>query len=281
MLDLHFTKMQACGNDFVVVDDRVGALVGLESQLAQRICPRRLSVGADGVLILRSGTQSGHFGMVFVNADGLIGEMCGNGARCLSAYIRRLKLADQKLVLETGGGSVHVRFLDHQRIELSLPAAGPVRADIGVQWNDRLWLFDAVDVGPPHVVCILGSVAELMALDVPRFGSMVRHHANFAPRGCNVNFAAIQGAALHVRTFERGVEDETLGCGTGATAAAIVARRRMGYAAPTVIITRSGEQLDVGIDDSTERLRLTGGAHFVADGSLAPELLRGLIAVLP
>ncbi len=277
MLDLRFTKMQACGNDFVIVDDRVGALVARESEVSRRVCQRRLGIGADGLLILRNGSQAGHFRMVFVNADGLIGEMCGNGARCLSAHIRRLGLADKALVLETGNGLVHVRFLDNERIELTLPAAGPVRTDIAVQWGGQQWLFDAVDIGPPHAVCFVDTVADLAALDVARIGSDVRHHATFAPRGCNVNFAAIDGGVLHVRTFERGVEDETLGCGTGATATVLVARLRWGPSAPTVVITRSGEELDVALDDAAGSLRLTGGAHLVADGTLSPTLLRGLV----
>lgn len=278
MLDLRFTKMQACGNDFVIVDDRIGALVGMESEVSQRVCQRRLGIGADGLLILRNGSQAGYFRMVFVNSNGLIGEMCGNGARCLSAHIQRLGLADKALVLETGNGLVHVQFLDNQRIELTLPAAGPVRTDVAIQWGGRQWLFDAVDIGPPHAVCFVDTVADLAALDVPRIGSDVRHHAAFAPRGCNVNFAAVEGEVLHVRTFERGVEDETLGCGTGATATVLVARLRWGASAPTVVITRSEEELDVALDDPTGSLKLTGGAHLVADGTLSPALLRGLVS---
>jgi diaminopimelate epimerase len=276
-----FTKMQACGNDFVVIDDRAGVWAGRESALALRVCQRRLALGADGMLLLREGRQPGHFGMVFVNADGSIGEMCGNGARCLAAFIRRAGLAQQALVLDTDAGDVKVRFLDEQQIELTLPPAGPLRADLRVTWGGRDWLFDALDVGPPHVVCLLPDVAALAALDVTGFGQMVRHHALFAPRGCNVNFVAVDAGLLHLRTYERGVEDETLGCGTGATAGVLVARRQLGLTAPRSVLTSSGETLTIDIDQGDGHLRLTGGAHFVASGELAPELLSSWVPDRP
>ena len=269
-----FTKMHACGNDFVVIDDRAGALLGIESALAQRICPRRLALGADGLLVLRDGSRPGCFSMVCVNADGSIGEMCGNGARCLAAFIRRSGLAPDSLVLETGAGEVPVHFPDEQHIELTLAPASDLRTGLVVNWQGRDWVFDALTLGPPHVVCLVDDLDTLEALDVVRFGRVVREHALFAPRGCNVNFVALHQERLHLRTYERGVEDETLGCGTGATASVLVARRRLGPGSPRTVVTRSGELLDIDLADAAA-LQLRGGAHFVADGQLASELLHG------
>lgn len=271
---IEFTKMHACGNDFVVIDDRAGALLGIESALARRICPRRLALGADGLLVLRDGSRIGCFSMVFVNADGLIGEMCGNGARCLAAFIRRSGLAENSLVLETGAGEVPVHFPDEQHIELTLAPASDLRTGLVVNWQGRDWVFDALTLGPPHVVCLLDDLEALEALDVVRLGRVVREHVLFAPRGCNVNFAAMHQGRLHLRTYERGVEDETLGCGTGATAAVLVARQRLGPGSPQTVVTRSGESLEIAIADSAT-VQLRGGAHFVADGHLTPELLQG------
>lgn len=277
-MKLPFTKMQACGNDFVVIDDRAGSLCGVESALAQQICQRRLSIGADGLLILRDNSSSaGHFGMVFVNADGLIGEMCGNGARCLAAYIQRAGLASSSLVLDTGAGPVPVQFGSGNTIALELPPAGPIRPDQIVAWRGENWRFDAVDVGPPHVVCLVDSLPALEALDVVHFGRFVRKHALFAPRGVNVNFVAVLGGRLHMRTYERGVEDETLGCGTGAVACVLVARSRLGLQGPQTVVTRSGESLEVHLDHDGSGLRLTGAAHFIADGILATDLLHDLL----
>lgn len=276
-MQITFTKMQACGNDFIVIDDRAGRLIGLESELARRVCPIRLALGADGLLILRNGLMPGHFGMVFVNANGLIGEMCGNGARCLAGFIRRAGLAQNSVVLDTGAGEVPVRFPDAKHIMLTLAMPSDLRPGLTVSWQGRDWIFDALTLGPPHVVCLLDSLAALEALDVPALGRFVREHSLFAPRGCNVNFAASHQGRLHLRTYERGVEDETLGCGTGATATVLVARQRLGPTSPQTVVTRSGELLQIDMTDSTA-LHLHGDAHFVADGQLAPELLQGLFA---
>lgn len=275
-MTLAFTKMQACGNDFVVVDDRAQALVGLEQALARRLCARHLGIGADGLLVLRPGLLPGHFGMLFVNADGLEGEMCGNGARCLAAYIRRAGWAGDELVLATASGAVPVRFLDDGRIELTL--APPRLRELGhrIEWQGRHWCFDALDVGPPHVVCLLDDLPSLEALDLRQLGPAVRRHPHYAPRGCNVNFAAVHQGRLHLRTYERGVEDETLGCGTGAVAAVAVLRQRLGEAAPSTVVTRSAEPLQ--IEFTAAAVRLTGGAQFIADGHCAPGLLQSLAA---
>lgn len=277
-MSLAFAKMQACGNDFVIIDDRALALFGRESDLARRLCERRRAIGADGLLILRPGSAPGCYGMVFVNANGLVGEMCGNGARCLAAFIRQVEGGNSALVLETGAGPVRALFLDAGPIELSLPPPVPLGTAHSVTWAGREWRFDAIDVGPPHVVCLLEDLPTLETLDVPRIGHAVRWDAHYAPRGCNVNFAAVHEGRLHLRTFERGVEDETLGCGTGAVAAVSVARRRMGADSPSTVITRSGDALQVCLGAPGEPARLSGYAHFVADGRCADDLLRGLAA---
>ncbi|MDQ3058338.1 MAG: diaminopimelate epimerase [Pseudomonadota bacterium] len=271
-----FTKMQACGNDFVVIDDRADRFAGRESALARRLCERRLGIGADGLLLLRSGSAAGHFQMVFVNANGLIGEMCGNGARCLAAFIRNAGLAKQALVLQTLAGNVPVRFEGTHRIRLDLPAAGGLRSDIAIDWHGRQWLFDALEVGVPHAVCFLPDRAALEQLPVERFGRYVCHHPAFAPRQCNVNFVALQDGRLHLRTYERGVEAETLGCGTGATAAALLAHRRFGLRSPIEVLTRSGEALDIHFEPGSGLLHLTGSAHFIASGQVEASLLSAL-----
>ncbi|HTN65640.1 MAG TPA: diaminopimelate epimerase [Burkholderiaceae bacterium] len=276
-----FTKMHACGNDFVVIDDRAGHFFGRESALARRLCHRHLALGADGLLLLRGDRAEGHFEMVFVNADGLIGEMCGNGARCLAAFIRRAGLATEGLTLQTPAGSVAVRFAGAgfhgtNNIVLDLPPAGPIRSDIAIRWQERDWRFDAIDIGVPHAVWFAADRAALEQAPVEALGRHVRHHRIFAPRGCNINFAALEDGRLYLRTYERGVEAETLGCGTGATAAALLAQHRFGLHAPVEVVTSSGESLLIHWEPRSGLLQLAGGAHFVADGSLDASLLTGL-----
>lgn len=271
-----FTKMQACGNDFIVMDDRTEQFAGLEPALAQRLCQRHLGLGADGLLLLRNGDAAGYFGMVFVNANGLIGEMCGNGARCLAAFIHRAHLVTQALVLQTMIGPVPVCFEDAQRMRLDLPAASPVRSRIAIDWQGQDWLFDAVEIGVPHAVMFVPDLGALEQLPVDALGRHVCHHRAFAPRQTNVNFVALQDGRLHLRTYERGVEAETLGCGTGATAAALLAHQRLGLPWPVEVVTRSGEALQIGCVPDSGLLQLSGSAHFIASGHIEADLLSDL-----
>ena len=271
-----FAKMQACGNDFIVMDDRAEQFAGLESALAQRLCQPHLGIGADGLLLLRKGDAADHFGMVFVNANGLIGEMCGNGARCLAAFIHRAALATQALVLQTEIGPVPVHFENTDKILLDLPAAGPIRRNITIDWQGQNWQFEAVEVGVPHAVIFLPSVAALEQLPVEALGQHVCHHRAFAPRQTNVNFVAQQGGRLRLRTYERGVEAETLGCGTGATAAALLAHQHFALPWPIEVVTRSGETLQIDFESASGLLKLSGGAHFIASGYIEADLLNDL-----
>lgn len=271
-----FAKMQACGNDFIVMDDRTEQFAGLESALAQRLCQPHLGLGADGLLLLRNGDAAGYFGMVFVNANGLIGEMCGNGARCLAAFIYRTLLVTQTLVLQTMMGPVPVRFEGADNILLDLPAAGPVRSGIAIDWQGQDWLFEAVEVGVPHAVIFLPDLSALEQLPVDALGRHVCHHPAFAPRQTNVNFVAMQDGRLHLRTYERGVEAETLGCGTGATAAALLAHQHLGLPWPVEVVTRSGEALQIDFEPASGSLKLSGSAHFIASGHIEAGLLSNL-----
>lgn len=273
-MTLEFSKWQACGNDFIIIDDRATAWLGRESRLAEALCRQHFAVGADGMLILRKGNGPGEFQMVFVNANGLPGEMCGNGARCLAAYIRRAGLADASLRFLTPAGPVRVDIESEQRIVLDLPPAGTPHFDVTLDWQGQRWTFDAIDVGAPHAVHFLDSRTALAAVPLEPLGRYARHHAAFAPRGANIHFVACESGALYLRSYERGVEAETLGCGTGATAAALLAHRRFGLRAPVTVHTSSGETLQIGYADDHSALTLAGGAHFVARGVVTPAFLK-------
>jgi len=266
-MSLAFTKMQACGNDFIVLDDRAGRLAGQEPALARRLCHRRFGVGADGVLVVREGRAAGAFHMMLVNADGLEGEMCGNGARCVAAWLRERGLcAGDHAALETLAGAVQAAFEPGGGIRLTLPPPGALTPPRTIPFEGRDWTVHALDVGPPHAVTLVADARALAQAPVVALGGHVRHHPAFAPRGCNVNFVAVDpDGRLRLRTYERGVEDETLGCGTGATAAAIVCRA-LGLAGEQVrVLTSSGDELHIDLSHP-QAPTLGGTAQGVADG---------------
>jgi diaminopimelate epimerase len=270
---IRFTKMQAGGNDFIVIDDAAGRLGGAASALAKRLCHRRFGIGADGLLLLGRSAPGDRFRLRFVNSNGLVGEMCGNGVRCLAAFVHRTGLADRQISLDTDAGEVRAVFHDASHIGVELPAPVPGRRGIGIEHDGRIWHFDELDVGPPHVVCLLDDGDRLEQVDVVKLGRRVREHSLFAPRGCNVNFVIRTGPdSLAMRTYERGVEDETLCCGTGASASAIIARDRLGLPDRITVACSGGDTLVIDLSDAGRPL-LVGGAHFIATGEVDSALL--------
>jgi len=268
-----FTKMQAGGNDFIIIEDAAGRLSDAAPELARRLCHRRFGIGADGLLLLGRSAPDGRFRLRFVNANGLVGEMCGNGVRCLAAFMRRTGLADAQITLDTDAGEVKAVFHDPSNITVDLPEPVRRRRAIEIEHDGNVWRFDELDVGPPHVVCLLDDPDQLDRIDVVALGRRVRGHGLFAPRGCNVNFVVRTGPdCLAMRTYERGVEDETLCCGTGASASAIVARERLGLSQRITVACRGGDRLLIDLSDPG-RPRLIGGAHFIASGEVDGSLL--------
>ncbi len=235
-LVLDFTKMAGAGNDFVVVDNRFYHFSDEElAGLARRLCPRRTGIGADGLLAFAPPSDEvHHFRMRYVNADGSVATLCGNGARCLARFARSAGLTADPLVFETDAGIL--------RAHVPADPEAPVRLHVPPPRNLALgWALDDppddvplhyVWTGTEHVVRFEDAVAEAA---VERIGPRLRADASLAPAGANVNFVQVvhvggagsagQEAALEVRTYEKGVEGETHACGTGALAAAVVAHR--------------------------------------------------------
>jgi len=280
MAPIHFTKMHGCGNDFVLIDDRAARFAGVESRMAVTLCDRRFGVGADGLILLRRPARAGaSLTMVFVNRDGLVGEMCGNGARCLAAFARRCGADGDPLVIDTPAGLVTAAF-DGDLVRLSMTEPRILDADVRIEAGGDTLHFMAVDSGPPHAVAFVDDTG-LDAVDVETLGRAVRHHPAFAPRGVNVNFVAVRDGRLFMRTYERGVEAETLACGTGAVACAAAAHRRGALASPVSVVTRSGAPLTVAFRYENGHFAdvvLTGPAAFVATGTLDPGFAAGILA---
>jgi diaminopimelate epimerase len=272
-MNVKFTKMTGAGNDFVVIDDRMSRIRN-GPKTAKLLCDRRWGIGADGLLLLRK-SRSASYRMMYYNADGSYGGMCGNGGRCIASYAVAAKIAGRKHVFEALD---HVYSAAVSKSEVILTMKSPQNAvlDVEIDLKLRRLPVSFIDTGSPHVVVPIVNLRgdpSLNGLDVVGLGRAIRHHGCFAPAGTNVNFIEKVGAkSIKIRTYERGVENETLACGTGAIASAIVATRRWKIAPPVTVIPRSGMRLRVDfsdLDGSISNVRLAGPAKVVYTGLIA------------
>ncbi|WP_412067998.1 diaminopimelate epimerase [Rubrivirga sp. IMCC43871] len=277
-----FTKMNGAGNDFVVVDNRFMHFSDGElAAFARRLCPRRTGVGADGLLALAEGGEGFDFRMRYRNADGSLGTMCGNGARCLARFAARAGLGrgevTVELAFETDGGPYRATVEGRA-------ASGPVSLNVPAHRDVALASIEAdpacgvepavlgIWTGTEHAVVF---TADVDAADVATEGARLRNAPAFAPTGTNVDFVEVTGAdRIRVRTFEKGVEAETLACGTGAIASALAAHldgRLAGDGPRSVAVEMPGGTLTVGFvadGDSVTDLTLAGPAETVYEGTV-------------
>ncbi len=242
MKKIIFTKMVASGNDFVVID-----AAGLPNnqttsikKFVRLISDRKYGAGADGVLLLKK-LDSRTYKMRIFNADGSEAEMCGNGARCAGLWIYN-QTGKSELDLKTIAGSIKVKVSKTSvKIRLTDPKAALM--DIPLKVNNRIVKVNFINTGVPHAVIF---VCGLNQLDVFTLGRNIRNHKYFLPRGTNVDFIEVLGNnSIRVRTYERGVEDETLACGTGSTAAALIFALKSGCMKKIKVLTQSREILSV------------------------------------
>lgn len=236
-----FYKMTGGGNDFVLVEDMADRLSPGEIQaLVPKVCRRRLSVGADGLIVLKPSSNA-HFRWLFYNSDGSPAEMCGNGGRCAARLAHMLGIAPEELTFETAVGLVRAE-VHGPRVKIALPPPTGLRPGMELEVEGRRLQVDFINTGVPHVVIF---VEDLQEVDVVGLGRPLRHHQAFGPSGTNVDFVEAEGGRLRIRTYERGVEDETLACGTGAVAAALLAHLKGQTSSPTTVIPRGAEPLTV------------------------------------
>jgi diaminopimelate epimerase len=278
MKDREFTKMSGGGNDFVVFDDReewfprdhAGPLVA-------RICRRGLGVGADAVVLLARDPEA-DFRMIYYNADGGEAPMCGNAALCIARFARLVgAVRGEEMDFRTGSGPFRARVADPDRPEVTLWLVPP--RDLTLDCPDLATgpylRVGFLDTSTPHVVALLESPASVETLDVAVEGARFRRHPNWGPIGTNVNFVAVKDrSTIRMRTFEKGVEDETLSCGTGATASAILTHLWGLTDPPVTIRTSGGIPLVVDFTPSPDASsppgdpRLTGDARIVYRGTI-------------
>ncbi|MCD6413155.1 MAG: diaminopimelate epimerase [Elusimicrobia bacterium] len=264
MKTIPFVKAQASGNDFIVLKDRLDLM---RKSTVKKLCDRKFGIGADGVLFVFP-TDVADFRFAILNSDGSHPKMCGNGARCAAVWAAKyLKPGKKNLKIETDAGMISARvFKNSSRVEIPRPKR--FRENFAITAAGKVFKANFAVAGVPHAVLFLDNIQNI---DVGKFGRLIRFHREFAPAGANVDFAKILSrTSIKIRTYERGVEGETLSCGTGATAAAYIANR-IGLTGNIVKVdTRSGETLTVEI--SEERTFLTGPAQIVFEGKV-----RGLI----
>lgn len=258
-MNLRFSKYHGAGNDFIIIDNRQVEFTG-NKEIIKFLCHRQFGIGADGLMLI-SNHESLDFSMKYFNADGLEGSMCGNGGRCISAYYFQNILPKKELSFSAIDGEHYSEILNtennltHVRLHLS-------DVENVQRINDGFLL----NTGSPHFVKF---VDDADCIDVKVLGKELRYSPLFAPAGVNVNFVEIRQDKLYVRTYERGVEDETLSCGTGVTASAIAAshiENRLNFE----IITRGGN-LQVAFEkngNSFTNVRLKGPAMFVYSGEI-------------
>jgi len=265
---LRFTKMNGAGNDFVMIDNRSGEVQLTREQIA-RVCDRHGGIGADGILLLENAANGADFRMRYYNADGGEAEMCGNGARCFARYASRVAGPKNNMTFETPAGVIGAKLID-ESVTLQMSEPHDLRLNFSVDLGDEKIDAHFINSGVPHVVVPVG---KLDAMDVKRIGSMIRRHAVFAPAGTNVNFVKVCGTnEISIRTYERGVEDETLACGTGVVASALIHAATLGSGSPITVNVRSGTRLSVGFARAGEEFKdvsLTGPADFVFEGTIA------------
>lgn len=264
---IKFHKMQASGNDFVVIDHRKKFISNLKA-FAAKVCPIHTGIGADGVLVIETSTKADFKARIF-NADGSEAEACGNGFRCVGRFARDILKFPAKMKFESISGVISAEVKKERvRVQLAQPRILEEKGGVSVCGED--FDYDFFNTGVPHVVIFQD---RLEKANVFEWGRAIRSHKKFAPKGTNVNFVKHRGGSkITVRTYERGVEDETLACGTGSTASALAAVLKFDVKSPVEVLTRGGEVLKVSFEFDAEgrplKAFLEGGAHVVYEGKI-------------
>ncbi|MDD5655795.1 MAG: diaminopimelate epimerase [Elusimicrobia bacterium] len=258
---LRFWKLEGAGNDFVLVRDRPGLAL---AKLARALCDRRRGIGADGLLAVAA--AAGRVRLRYANRDGS-SAFCGNGARCAAWWAFTRGLAGRRLSLAAGPRTLAVRIAGPGRVEVAMPEPEGWRPDLRLRAGGAELVAHFIRAGVPHAVVPVRGLDRFPVLEA---GRAIRRHRLFAPEGTNVDFVARDGAGLRLRTYERGVEDETWACGTGAVAAAAAAWR-LGWTRPPVRVRARGGELTVrhGAPGAGGGFSLEGPARVVFSGEVS------------
>ncbi|MBN2349649.1 MAG: diaminopimelate epimerase [Bacteroidales bacterium] len=257
-MNLSFSKYQGAGNDFIIIDDRKNVLETKNNKLIARLCDRKFGIGADGLMLLQPHDQF-DFRMVYFNSDGFEGSMCGNGGRCITAFAHKLGIIKNKTSFIAVDGPHDAEIIQPEFVRLKM-----IDVENILKINGSYFL----NTGSPHFVTF---VDNLKQMDVYTEGRKIRYNTQFKEHGTNVNFVERQHKSIFVRTYERGVENETLACGTGIVASAISASIGMDTNKNSIQVKALGGNLSVSFERKGERffnIWLEGQANLVFEGAI-------------
>ena len=268
MKNITFYKFSGSGNDFIIIDNRKKIITLSDIPgFVSNICKRKMSIGADGLILIEH-SQTADFKWRFYNSDGSIAEMCGNGARCAARFAYLNKIAGQNLSFETIAGIVKAEVSDDM-VKIKMTDPVDFMPDYSLELSSGYMQTGRINTGVPHVVI---DTVDIDNVDIIKLGREIRFHDSFAPAGTNVNFVSMQGDKnIAIRTYERGVEDETLACGTGAVASAMIMAHNKKKESPLKILTKSGSILTVHFKEkngSFYDIYLEGDARLIYKGEL-------------
>ena len=271
MKKIPFSKMSGCGNDFIFIDNRTGILDPDNlGDFVIKVCAPKISVGADGVVLIED-SRKANFRWHFFNSDGSEAEMCGNAGRCAARFAVLKGIAPEKLAFETLAGIIAAE-VSGRRVKLQMIKPFGLKLDFSVQIDGNSHSLHFINTGVPHVIHFVSAASQVEVKDL---GRKIRFHAHFQPAGTNANFAqVIDRKSIKIRTYERGVEDETLACGTGAVASALISAAKGFVDSPVAVETSGGEILNIHFQkkgDGFDPVFLEGDTRLVYEGDLWEE----------
>jgi diaminopimelate epimerase len=271
MPKIPFFKMSGSGNDFIIIDNREEIVdPATIPGFVRKVCRRKMSAGGDGLILVEK-SDAVDFKWRFFNSDGSLAEMCGNGARCVARFAYVNGIAGPDMSFETEAGIVSATVSD-RRVKINVPDPDHLELNDVIELATGPMAFSSVNTGVPHVVIPAGDIDSVQVVQI---GREIRHHQKFRPAGTNVNFISLRSdGVVAVRTYERGVEDETLACGTGAIAAAIVTAAKFKKPSPIAVETKSGGLLRIYFREKKGRFSdifLEGDARIIYKGKLWKE----------
>jgi diaminopimelate epimerase len=273
-MKIPFMKMSGSGNDFILIDHRKPILNEDEMKgVARKVCQRRVSVGADGLILIEK-SEKANFKWRFFNSDGSEAEMCGNGGRCAARFAWLKGIAGPSLTFETLAGILSAQ-VDGKRVKLEMTKPFGLKLDENISIKGKEMVLSSINTGVPHAVFFLD---DIDGADVFKIGRAIRYHPHFAPAGANANFVRRENPShLSIRTYERGVEDETLACGTGVVASALVAAFKGLVKSPVSVKTQGGETLNVHFEIKTGEVKkvfFEGDVHIIYEAEMWEEAYR-------
>lgn len=287
MENILFTKMSGAGNDFIIIDKNLNPNINPSVGVIKYLCNRRNGIGADGLIVI-SDSNRYDFEMDYFNADGSNGSLCGNGARCAIWFANLTdRLKNGKATFVSAGKEYSGEVIDTELIKFNLNPPSKIKFNFRISAFGQLIKSNYADTGSPHVVIKISDIQknpavpnvffnDISQVPVYQIGKEIRYHNDFAPAGTNVNFVDVVNNEILIRTYERGVEDETLACGTGSVAAAIICSITDKLTPPITLKTFGGEKLIVNFEVENQRVKnpsLTGPAKIVFEGSVKKEII--------